>query len=186
LDGKTAGASLHGLAEKLWSLVEGRRVQEVGVGTGKNMLYYPPDMAVTGIDLTPRMLERAHRQAQKNSIPVQLLLMDAQALAFSSATFDTVLATCVFCSVPDPVLGLREVLRVTRPGGKVLLLEHVRSENRLIGALMDAVNPLVLQTMGPNINRRTVENVQKAGLQIERVENAGMGDIFKLIQARRI
>jgi ubiquinone/menaquinone biosynthesis C-methylase UbiE len=171
--------------ERLWSMVEGPRVLEVGVGTGKNMEHYPSGMDITAIDLTPAMVERSKVNAEKRGLDLGLHLMDAQSLAFEDESFDTVLATCVFCSVPDPLLGLSEVLRVTRQGGKILLMEHVRSEKRLVGTLMDILNPVVLQVMGPNINRRTVENVRKAGLEIEKVEDIGMADIFKLIVARR-
>jgi ubiquinone/menaquinone biosynthesis C-methylase UbiE len=171
--------------ERLWSLVEGPKVLEVGVGTGKNLEHYPKGMQVSAIDLTPGMIERARQKASQLDLEVGLSLMDAQGMAFPDESFDTVIATCVFCSVPDPVLGLSEVLRVTKMGGLVLLMEHVRSEKPLLGALMDAVNPAVQELMGPNINRRTVENVRQSGLKIERVENIGLGDIFKLILARR-
>lgn len=108
---------------------------------------------------------------------------DVQALDFPAASFDTAIATFVFCSVPDPVLGLRELARVVRPGGQVLLLEHMRSAGPLAGALMDVLNPLVVRLMGANINRRTVENVRTAGLCIEHVEDLGWGGIFKLSAA---
>jgi ubiquinone/menaquinone biosynthesis C-methylase UbiE len=169
----------------LWSKVEGRRVLEVGVGTGKNFPYYPKDRDITAIDFSERMLARARRRAEGEGVKVELLLMDVQDLKFPDASFDTVVATCVFCSVPDPVRGLEEVRRVCRPGGQVLLLEHVLSANRLLAWLMNAVNPIVSMVMGPNINRRTVENVARSGLVLERATDLGAGSIFKLIEARR-
>lgn len=171
--------------ERLWSMVEGPQVLEVGVGTGKNIPFYPSGMEITAIDLTPGMLEKALKRASKLNLDVDLHLGDAQMMVFPDASFDTVVATCVFCSVPDPILGMREVLRVLKPGGQVLLLEHVRSEQAFLGALMDTVNPLVVRLVGANINRRTVENVRRAGLTVESVEELGMGDIFKLIVARK-
>lgn len=171
--------------ELLWSLVEGPEVLEVDVGTGANLEFYPEGMHVTAIDLAPGMLDRAAKRARQLGVQVDLRLMDAQKLEFPDATFDTVAGTCVFCSVPDAVLGLREVKRVTKPGGQVLLLQHVRSESPLVGKLMDLLNPLVVRMTGSNINRRTVEDVQQAGLAIDQVKNLGMGDVFKLIVARR-
>jgi ubiquinone/menaquinone biosynthesis C-methylase UbiE len=168
----------------LWSLVKGPRVLEVGVGTGKNMPFYPTGMELTAIDLTPGMLKRARLRAEELNINPDLCIGDVQSLEFSDSSFDTVIATFVFCSVPDPVLGLRELKRVVKPGGQVLLLEHMRSQNGIVGLIMDALNPLVVRMMGANINRRTVENVQKSGLVLENVENLGMGGIFKLIRAR--
>lgn len=170
---------------QLWSLITGPQVLEVGVGTGRNIEFYQEGVRITAIDLTPGMLERAHQRAQQLGKKVDLCLMDVQNMDFPEEIFDTVVATCVFCSVPDPVLGLREVLRVTKPGGYVLLLEHVRSKNPRIGALMDFLNPLVVRMMGSNINRRTVENVQRAGLEVESVTNFDNAHIFKLIIARR-
>ncbi|MEE8390914.1 MAG: methyltransferase domain-containing protein [Anaerolineae bacterium] len=169
--------------KRAWSLVQGQKVLEVGVGTGKNIPYYSPGAHVTGVDLSEKMLARARRKAERLESPVTLVQMDVQTLDFPDDAFDNAIATCVFCSVPDPILGLQEIARVVKPGGRVVLLEHVRSENPLIGRLMDWIDPLVARLIGPHINRRTVENVRRAGLTIERVEDLSIGKIFKLIVA---
>lgn len=159
------------------------RVLEIGVGTGKNLAAYDPAVTqeLVGIDFSPRMLERARGKPCR--VPLTLLEMDAQRMEFPDASFDTVLATCVFCTVPDPVLGLQEARRVCKPSGKVLLLEHVRIDRPVIGPLMDLLDPVVVALIGTHINRRTVENVRLAGLRIEQVESV-RGDLIKLIHAR--
>ena len=108
--------------KKLWSLVQGPRVLEVGVGTGRNIPFYPRQIAVTGIDITPAMLNQAAQRAAVLGVTPDLRLGDVQKLTFSDASFDNVVATFVFCSVPDAILGLREVKRVLKPDGKIFLL----------------------------------------------------------------
>jgi len=168
----------------LWSKVEGSGILEIGVGTGKNFPYYPSHVEMTAIDFSSRMLKRARDKARKQELQVQLQQMDVQDLSFEDNVFDTVIASFVFCSVPDPVRGLIETERVCKPGGKVVLLEHVRSANRILGRLMDFANPLVVRMMGANINRPTVNNVIKSGLVVERVTDLRAG-IFKLIEAKK-
>lgn len=167
----------------LWSKVEGKDILEVGVGTGKNFPYYPENADVTAIDFSEKMLSRAREKAQKQEVKVRLFRMDVQSLEFEDNTFDSVVASFVFCSVPDPIRGLTELERVCRPGGKVVLLEHVLSANRILSWLMNLANPLVVRIIGANINRRTGENVANSGLKVEKVTDLAAG-IFKLIEAR--
>jgi ubiquinone/menaquinone biosynthesis C-methylase UbiE len=164
--------------------IKGRKALEVGVGTGKNLDYYPDDIEITAIDLSPRMLKRAQKQAGLLGLDVRLLEMDAQSLAFPDNWFDTVFATFVFCSEPDPVQGLRELRRVCKPDGKLLLLEHVRPGNELLGILFDALNPLIVRMMGANVNRRTIDNITKAGWHIQSDQNLS-SDVVRLIEARK-
>ncbi|MGE5623716.1 MAG: class I SAM-dependent methyltransferase [Methanocella sp.] len=139
---------------------------EVGAGTGLNLPYYPPEVDLTLVDLSGGMLERARKRAETLGRPVAIHQVDIERLDFPDESFDTVVATCVFCTVPNPVQGLREVRRVCRRDGQVLLLEHVRSMGTILGPVMDALNPVLRSLNGTNINRRTVENVKASGLKI--------------------
>ena len=157
---------------------------EVGVGTGKNLPFYPPDVRMTAIDFSPRMLKRAKEKAAVLGTRVALFEMDVQDLSFPDHVFDTVFATFVFCSVPDPVQGLEEIRRVCRPGGRLLLLEHMRPEGKIRGLPFDILNPMVKRMMGANINRRTMENIKKAGWRIG-LEERLSSDVVRWIEAER-
>ena len=172
-----------GRRQELLAGVAGR-VLEVGVGTGKNLTYYPAETEVTAIDFSPKMLERAGRKIEREGLSnVELREMDAQQLDFCDNSFDTIVSTCVFCSVPLPVQGLRELRRVLKPEGCMLMIEHVRSKKLLAGPLMDLINPLPLYLYGANINRHTLENLRTAGFT--RIEEENLwGDIVKRIVAR--
>jgi phosphatidylethanolamine/phosphatidyl-N-methylethanolamine N-methyltransferase len=163
--------------------IVGNRALEVGVGTGKNLPYYPRNVKITAIDFSHRMIERARKKVLTFGLMVQLQKMDVQQLAFPDNTFDTVFATFVFYSVPDPVAGLKELKRVCRPDGRLLLLEHMRPGNVLLGMLFDVVNPMVVRMMGANINRRTMDNIKKAGWRILEEEQLS-GDIIRWVEAK--
>lgn len=150
------------------------RVLEVGVGTGKNLVHYPPGVDVTGIDVSGGMLNRARRLAERKRLDVTLVQADVMSLPYPNDTFDTTVATCVFCSVADPIAGLRELGRVTKPGGQILLLEHVRPRTRLLGVLADVATVLTRRLFGFKANRRTEENVGLAGLAIVDVRRDGI------------
>ncbi|WAK02595.1 class I SAM-dependent methyltransferase [Methylobacter sp. YRD-M1] len=170
--------------KRLWDKADGHHILEVGVGTGKNFDYYPKDARITGIDFSEKMLIEARRKRDRKQVNVELDLMDVQSLYFADNSFDTVIASFVFCSVPAPIKGLKELYRVCKPGGQVLLLEHVLSSNTVIAGAMNLLNPLVVTLVGANINRQTVKNVQACPFSSVRVDEHS-SDIIKLIEARK-
>lgn len=173
------------LALKKWRLgliheLEGR-VLEVGVGTGKNIEYYPKGIDITAIDFSEKMLEKAKVKSELFNKKVNLYNMDVEHMDFEDNSFDVIFTTCVFCSVPHPIQGLMEMRRVCKSGGRIVMIEHVRSEKKLLGLIMDLFNPLVVNTYGANINRRTEENIKKAGFAKVEVANL-YGDVVKKIK----
>ena len=144
-------------------------VLEVGIGTGINLKYYPKDInSLTGVDFSEGMLNLARKKNKKLQVDFKVNLMNAdiQALPFPENAFDSIISTCVFCSVPDPVKGLKELKRVCKPEGEIFMIEHMRSSNPLAGVLMDALNPLTVRLWGANINRDTLHNIDQSGLVI--------------------
>ena len=170
--------------KKLWSKVEGHHILEVGVGTGKNFEYYPPGARVTAIDFSPAMLKQASQKKAQKAVKVDLDLMDIQSLAFADSSFDTVIASFVFCSVPQPLKGLKELHRVCKPGGQVLLLEHVISTKPLLAKVMNFFNPIILILVGANINRNTLRNIKAAGFAWVIVDQQS-SHMIKLVEARK-
>jgi len=168
-----------GWRKELMREVNGK-VLEVGVGTGKNLPYYPDEVEVTAIDFSSKMIEKAKQRAAELNIEVELRVMDAQEMEFPDDSFDTVVTSCVFCSVPDPVKGLREIRRVCKHRGKIMMLEHMRSHKPVLGPLMDFMNPIPVHIYGANINRETVENLKKADFRNIEVRDLWL-DIVKLI-----
>ncbi|MGR8981007.1 MAG: class I SAM-dependent methyltransferase [Gammaproteobacteria bacterium] len=170
--------------KRLWERVDGYHILEVGVGTGKNFDYYPKNVRITAIDFSPEMLKQARRNKERKRAEVELELMDVQSLHYANNSFDAVVGSFVFCSVPSPMKGLKELYRVCKPGGQVLLLEHVLSSRPLIAGVMNALNPLVVRLVGANINRNTVKNVKACNFSSVLVDERS-SDIIKLIEARK-
>jgi ubiquinone/menaquinone biosynthesis C-methylase UbiE len=155
------------------------KVLEVGIGTGKNIKYYPKNVDLTAIDFSKGMLSKAIKK-NNNKSKINFLRKDIQETDFDSDKFDTVIASYVFCSVPDPVKGLKEIKRICKNNGKIILLEHVRSDNKIIGVMMDLLNPLTVSLLGYNINRNTENNVVNSGLHSYQVRYLWF-DIFRMI-----
>ncbi len=144
----TFGPALHpGRVDSIqrMAIKPGDRVLEVGVGTGINAVLYPRDCTVTGVDLSSSMLEKAHeRIARKGVRNVRLLEMDAANLKFADDSFDIVYAPYVISVVPDPVAVTREMRRVCRPGGRIIILNHFRSKSRVGAWLERMIAPFTL------------------------------------------
>jgi len=176
------GLFLKSWRKRLWAKINGYHILEVGVGTGKNFDYYPGNARITAIDFSSGMLAQATKKKYRKKIAVDLDLMDIQSLNYADNSFDSIIASCVFCSVPLPHKGLKELYRVCKPGGQVVLLEHVLSSNPLIAKIMHFINPLAVRLFGANINRETVKSVQACGFASVRVDEHS-SDIIKLIEA---
>jgi ubiquinone/menaquinone biosynthesis C-methylase UbiE len=167
---------------RVFDTVDGVSILEVGVETGKNFDFYPVDKSITAIDFSKRMMGKARKKADNKGMKVHLEPMDVQDLQFEDQSFDTVLATFVFCSVRDPIKGLEEIKRVCKKGGKVVLLEHVRPATKLLKRVFDLLNPVTVKLIGANINRNTVSNMKRAGLHIIEEKNL-FRDFVKLLVA---
>lgn len=163
-------------------LQAGTEILEVGVGTGNGFRDYPKGKRIVAVDISREMLSRAKAKMTNYDGSVSLRHEDVQRLSFDDETFDTVFSSCVFCSVADPVKGLRELHRVLRKGGRLLMVEHVRSHSKLLGSLMDLLNPFVSKYGVDNINRDTIDNLRKAGFRVEQDKNL-VYDVVKAIAA---
>ncbi len=182
LEGFIEGLFFRRLRKKLWARAQGADILEVGVGTGKNFDFYPRNARLTAMDFSPKMLEQAAKKQKRKNIAVHLDCMDVEQLLYADNSFDTVVASFVFCSVPKPRKGLKELHRVLKPGGQLLLLEHVLSSNRYLAWLMRKLSPLTLRLLGANIDRETLKNVQACPFQNIYVD-PDSSDLVKLIKA---
>ncbi len=161
------------------------RVLEVGIGTGLNFPFYADCCTeIVGIDISSGMLEKAKERASQCKAPVRLEIMDVQELPLAAESFDSVLAAFVFCTVPNPLQGLRECRRVLKPGGKLILLEHTGSGNGALRQFMDWLNPFTVRFLGDHINRDTGEVVAMAGFTVRSVNNL-LGDVVRLVVAEK-
>jgi ubiquinone/menaquinone biosynthesis C-methylase UbiE len=159
------------------------RVLDVGIGTGKNVPYYPNGCEVVGVDISDKMLSHAKKKASERN-NVSLFQMDAERLGFKDDCFDYVITTFVLCSIPNPVSALEEMKRVCKPEGMVINLEHMKSESAIIAFIENLLNPVTTAITGVNINRETMENVKKAGLHATYVKNMALTDVFRMIRSK--
>lgn len=169
-------------AVKHLALAPTDRLLEVGIGTGLNLPLYPPAVRLTGIDLSQEMLDKAVERVQTLAMPnVTLKVMDATAMDFADNEFDKAVATYVISAVPDPVAVLREMRRVVRPGGTLVILNHFRSERRAIGRLEDLVAPLCTR-LGWKSNLAMTPLLRQVGLTPEVVVKVNMFNGWRLVK----
>jgi ubiquinone/menaquinone biosynthesis C-methylase UbiE len=158
---------------------------EVGVGTGKNILYYPSDQKVTAIDFSRGMLRKAAQTRDRlGTDNIRLLQMDVERLEFSDNTFDTSISTFVFCTVPNPLRGLSELRRILKPGGKAIFLEHMKSSNPLINLFLYMMNLFSYRFLGTSMIRETQKNITASGFKIVEVRHLFL-DVVRLIVAEK-
>ncbi len=174
-----------GLRKELVSRVSGR-VLELGVGVGANWKYLPGGVTYVGIEPDGYMLERARKHAEEAGTEYTLVAGRAEDLPFRAASFDTVLVTLTLCSVASQERALDEVLRVLRPEGTLLFLEHVRPEGRVKGRLADVIAPLWRRAAaGCHPNRRTVETIGRAGFEVNEVRETPIRGLPQVLGAAR-
>jgi ubiquinone/menaquinone biosynthesis C-methylase UbiE len=156
------------------------RVLEVAVGTGRNFNFYPPDVNITGIELSPAMLAIARQRAADLRLDIDLREADAQHLPFDDDRFDTAVCTLSLCEIPDPAAAIAEMKRVLRPGGRLLLLDHIGSSWWPIRAVQHLLEQFTIRATGEHMTRRQLPLVQAAGLDIIEVERLKAGTVERI------
>lgn len=164
--------------ETIAELPHNATLLEVGAGTGANFEHYPTFHTAVASELSPQMLDRARTKTTS----IALAQADAQQLPFPDDHFDAAFATLVFCSIPDPATAFRELARVVKPGGRIVLFEHVRPSG-ILGHVFDLFNRLTVALIDDHFNRRTAETARLSGLEMVEVRRKALG-IFNLIVAR--
>jgi SAM-dependent methyltransferase len=159
-------------------------VLEIALGTGRNFPFYGQDVRLTGVELSPAMLEIARRRAEELGREANLRVGDAESLDFPAERFDTVVCTLSLCTIPDDRAAVAEVKRVLRGGGRFLLLEHVRSPVLPIRAGQRLLDPLMVRFQCDHLLREPIEHLEAEGFELERVERRKLG-IVERIAARK-
>jgi ubiquinone/menaquinone biosynthesis C-methylase UbiE len=153
---------------------------EVGVGTGLNLPLYPAEVQLTGIDLSPAMLKIAQDRARNLERSVDLREADAHALPFPDHSFDTVVSTFSLCAIPDHHQAIREMTRVLRPGGRLLLADHIAGSGRVVRGIQHLLELISVPLGGEHFLRRPVHQVTAEGLAIEQRERFKLGVVERL------
>ncbi|GAA1439419.1 class I SAM-dependent methyltransferase [Nocardiopsis tropica] len=160
------------------------RTLEVGIGTGRNLPQYPTGVELTGVDISPRMLDIARRRAAELGRRVELCQGDATSLEWPPESFDTVVVTLALCSVPDDGAAVAEMARVLVPGGRLIVLEHVRSHRWFPRLVERALDPLARRLLEDHLLREPEPRIRAAGLRIVHAERRRLGTIARAVAVK--
>jgi len=166
----------------LFSQMRGK-VLFLALGTGLDIQHFPPGQDIVAIDISPKMVELAQPRLAAYEGDISARVMDVHEMDFAPESFDQVFTSCTFCSVPNPVDGLKVLNRVLKPGGQLFMFEHTGSRFYPFRQMMDLMT-LISRRIGPDMNRHTVRNVREAGFRIIEVKNVYL-DVVKTIRAER-
>ena len=166
---------------RAWVCSQARgRVLELACGTARNLPFYPQDVEITGIELSPEMLALGHKRAEELGHSANLQIGDAQALEFADESFDTVTCTLGFCTIPDTRRAAAEALRVLRPGGRLLTMEHVRSSVRIVRGAQRLLEPLANRFEADHLLREPLDYLPDVGFEIDEVKRSKWGIVERL------
>ncbi|ANS80473.1 Methyltransferase type 11 [Serinicoccus hydrothermalis] len=160
------------------------RVLEVGVGTGANLPHYPAGVDLTCLERSGPMLEQARRRAREEGLRATFVHGDAGATGFPDAAFDSVVSTFTLCCVPDLGAALREMVRILRPGGSLLLADHVASDRWWVRAPQAMVDAVTVPLAGEHFGRRPLAHLAGAGLEVLESERTTLG-VIERVHARQ-
>ncbi len=168
--------------QKLFSRMGEGKILFMALGTGLDICCFPPHRNITAIDISPEMLKHAQPRIAQYNGNINAEVMDVHNMPFEPHHFDQIFTSCTFCSVPEPVDGLKALRKVLKPGGELLMFEHTGSAFFPFNLMLNIMTPLA-QKLGPAMNRPTVKNVRKAGFEIIEVEHIYL-DVVKTIRAQ--
>ena len=167
--------------EALFSNMEGN-ILFLALGTGLDIPTFPKGKNITAIDISPKMLEVAQPRIEEYDGSITTEVMDVHDLKYAEDSFDQVFTSCTFCSVPNPIEGLKSLKRVLKPDGDLYMFEHTGSKYYPFKIMMDLMTQLS-KRLGPDMNRTTVDNVTAAGFEVLEVNNLFL-DVVKTIKCR--
>jgi len=178
----SAGAEKRWAPDKsaLFAGMEGK-VLFLALGTGLDIPFFPKGLSIAALDISPKMIELAADRIAAYEGTIETYVMDVHDMQFEADSFDMVVTSCTFCSVPRPIEGLKALHRVLKPGGRLLMFEHTGSRWYPFRYMMNLMT-LITRKIGPDMNRPTVSNVRAAGFKVTEVRNVFL-DVVKTIKA---